>query len=383
MTKDWIFDLLLELTEKGYRAVVRRAPAGTASEPFVLPLQHPHNIGQQLLVESDDDSPLRSAQFALAREAGGTLFHAIFTGSILECWQQSWQQAYSSQATLRVQLTLDDLPLLRAVPWEYLYDDTREEFLALSVHTPLTRQQKTAHQIRPLTAAAPLRVLVVMAGPEGYPPLAVGRDWRALLDTVDYLAADGRMTFERLVRPTLFDLQRRLRQQPVHLLHFIGFAVNDPQLQCDVLVFEDEAGRGRAVSGEHFGRLLNDQDSLRLALLDVRNAARSQRIDPGSAIAEQLVRRGLPAALYLPSRLRGRPSLAFLHELYEGVANLRPVDEAVAEARRAALLEESGASWGLPQLVSRVGDGQLFARPLLHPTPAKPPRYLRSVLNKG
>lgn len=52
----------------------------------------------------------------------------------------------------------------------------------------------------------------------------------------------------------LLDLQRRLRQQPYHIIHFVGFAVHDTQTQAGVLVFEDEMGRGRVINGDHLGR---------------------------------------------------------------------------------------------------------------------------------
>ena len=71
-----------------------------------------------------------------------------------------------------MRLRLGDVLELRALPWEYLYDATRDEFIALSVHTPLTRFQERAHQVLPFAVDGPLRVLVVMAGPEGYPAFA-------------------------------------------------------------------------------------------------------------------------------------------------------------------------------------------------------------------
>ena len=384
MATEWIFDVLLDLTEDGYRATVRQSPAGTATIAFNPPLQRrdQHAIIQRLLVDPGDDDALRSTQFTLAREVGGKLFDTVFAGAILELWQESWRLAYASRASLRVQISFGDAPLLRALPWEYLYDETRDEFLALSVHTPLFRRQPAAHAIRPFVVAPPLHVLVVMAGPDGYPPLAIGRDWRDLIDSVDYLAADGRMTFERLSKPTLLDLQRRLRQRPFHIVHFVGFAVNDAQTESGVLIFEDEMGRGRAVSGEHLGKLLSDHYSLRLAVIDIRNAARASGIEPGAEVTEQLVRRGLPAAVFQPSRLRARPSLAFLHEFYGAIAAFRPVDVAMAEARRAIQLEESGASWGLPHLVSRIPNGQLFEQ-YTTPAPAPKPRlHVRSVLDR-
>lgn len=384
MTTNWGFDLLLDHTEDGYRATVQDSPAGQAARFFDLPfrLREQHVAVQRLLVNPGDDAQERNAQFALARELGGKLFDSLFAGPILALWQESWRRAYAARAVLRVRLGLSDVPELNALPWEYLYDDTRDEFLGLSVHTPLVRYQPLAHIIRPLPVEPPLRVLVVMAGPAGYPPLPVGRDWRNLIDTVDFLAADGRMTFERLARPTLLDLQRRLRQQQFHIVHFIGFAIRDAQSGEDVVLFEDEMGNGRTVSGQHLGQLLSDHYSVRLAILSVRNAVRTDGVDPAAYASEQLVRRGVPAAVYQPSKLRARPSLAFVHEFYAALAAFRPVDVAMADARRAIQLEEAGADWGLPRLVSRVPEGQLFERYAPPPPAPKPRLYMRSVLNQ-
>jgi hypothetical protein len=92
-----------------------------------------------------------------------------------------------------------------------------------------------------------------------------------------------------------------------------------------------------------------------------------------------LVRRGMPAAAFQPTKLLDRPSLAFVHEFYNALATFGSVDVAMAEARRAIELEEAGAGWGMPQLVSRVRDGRLFAHKP-SPVAAPKPRFnLRSV----
>ena len=378
---EWGFDLLLEQTEDGYRAAVLQSPAGDAQTPFVLPFKprEQHSVIQQLLADPGSDETRRAEQFMLARRVGGRLFDAIFHGPVMECWQASWRKAYQERATLHLRLRLGESPQLRSLPWEYLYDATRDEFLALSVHTPLVRYQELAYQILPFVVEPPLRVLVILAGPEGYPPLAIGREWRDLIDTVDFLAASRKILFERLGKPTLLDLQRRLRQQEYHIVHFIGFSLTDPQTQESVLMFEDEMGRGRAVSGQHLGRLFADHYPLRLALISSRNAARTPGIDPAAAVTEQLVHRGVPAAVFQPSKLMDRPSLAFVHEFYTALADFGAVDVAMAQARRAIQLEEAGAGWGMPQLVSRVPGGRLFQ---VKPPPAESPKprlNLRSV----
>lgn len=382
MAADWGFDLQLELTEDGYRTTVLESPLGSVTAPFTLPFKprEQHRIIQQLLQDPGADEARRSAQFAVARELGGHLFDALFHGAIRESWLASWRMAYQERVTLHLRLRLGDDPGIQAIPWEYLYDPTRDEFIALSVHTPLARYTGRAHQMLPLPVTPPLRVLVVMSGPEGYPPLPIGHEWRDLVDTVDYLAAEGRVVFERLARPTLLDLQRRLRQQEFHVLHFIGFAVQDPQTRESMLVFEDENERGRMVSGQHLGSLIADHYALRVALISSRNAARVPGIDPGAMVTEHLVQRGAPAAIFQPCKLLDRPSLAFVHQFYTMLADFHPVDLAVAEARRAVQLEEGGAGWGLPHLVSRIADGRLYMR-RGEPAKAAPPRLnVRPVL---
>jgi hypothetical protein len=383
MSVDLGFDLLLENTEDGYRAGVLQSPAGEAWTSFSLPFEprEQHAFVQQLLADAGKDDRLRADQFLLARKVGGRLFDAAFHDPLLPLWQESWRRAYNERTTLHLRLRLGDSPELRALPWEYLYDPTRDEFLALSVHTPLARYFERAHQVAPFPVDLPLRVLVVMAGPEGYPPLAIGREWRDMVDTVDYLAANRQVLFERLPRPTLLDLQRRLRQHQYHVVHFIGFSIYEPQTREGVLIFEDEMGRGRPVSGQHLGALLGDHYSLRLALVSSRNSARIPGIDPAAQVVEQIVRRGTPAAAFQPTKLLDRPSLAFVHDFYRALAKLGSVDVAMAEARRAVQLEEAGAGWGLPQLVSRVRDGKLFMLRPPPPAPAKPRFNLRSVFS--
>ncbi len=381
MTTDWGFDLLLEQGEEGYSANLLQSPAGPAAVTLVLPFQprEQHAFVQQLLADPGNDERQRADQFLLARRVGGRLFDAVFHGPMLAAWQESWRRAYAERATLHLRLRLGDVQELRALPWEYLYDATRDEFLALSVHTPFSRFHERAHQAAPFPVDLPLRVLVVMAGPEGYPPLAIGREWRDLVDSVDYLAANRQLLFERLPRPTLLDLQRRLRRQPYHVVHFIGFSIYEPQTREGVLIFEDEMGRGRPVNGQHLGALMGDHYSLRLVMVSSRNAARIPGIDPAAQVVEQIVRRGTPAAAFQPTKLLDRPSLAFVHDFYSALAKLGSVDVAMAEARRAVQLEEAGAGWGLPQLVSRVNDGKLFVLRPPPPPPPKPRFNLRSV----
>jgi hypothetical protein len=65
---------------------------------------------------------------------------------------------------LRIRLRLTGLPELANMPWEFLYDERAERFLALSYKTSIVRYLELANSIPPLTVKPPLHVLL-MASP--------------------------------------------------------------------------------------------------------------------------------------------------------------------------------------------------------------------------
>lgn len=119
---------------------------------------------------------------------------------------------------------------------------------------------------------------------------------------------------------------------------------------------------------------------MRLAVIEVRNAARIGGVDPAADVAEQLVRRGGPRSTSHLACVRALRWL-FCTRFTMRRGRFRPVDVAMTEARRVIQLEETGASWGLPHLVSRIPDGQLFEH-YTPPPPAPKLLGLRSVFTK-
>ena len=235
--------------------------------------------------------------------------------------------------------------------------------------------------------ARPLRVLVVVADAGGSVRIDSNREWLKLIDTLDYLGMDGRLVIERLERPTLFELQRRLRRQPYHVLHVIGHAFYDEAAQDGRLAIEDEVGHGRQLSGEHLGQILRDHYSTRLVILQSTGNVLDPR-NPLGLVAHSLVPRGIPAAIVLPYRLPDKLMLAFLHDLYTAVADCQPIDVAMVKARSALAREFPNHFWGMPWIVARTVDGYIFDDGS-RPKPAQPapgrrePSLLERVLRSN
>jgi hypothetical protein len=225
----------------------------------------------------------------------------------------------------------------------------------------MSRYTGLQHRILPTKATKPLRALVVVSGPSSYPRVDVEREWLSLLDSIDFLGAQRKMVVERLQKPTLLDLQRTLRQNEYQIIHFIGHGVVDKSTGEGQLVFEDEMGRSRLVNGQHLGALMRDHFTLRYMCLSGPTRTGVGTDYPALLdVARSLVQRGV-AAVVAPQLRVGQPAwLAFCQTLYRGLANLRRVDLAIVEARRAMAEERDDFGWGAPVLFSRCMDGYLF-----------------------
>ena len=366
------FDLAVEQTEDGYFVRVLASPAGEAVAAFRNPFSQREldELRQQLVAASDKGVPGADRQNALHR-CGEQLFQAVFSNNIRLCWEESNRLAYTQRLNLRLRLHLHSVPEFAELPWETLYDPFRREFLALAGHSPLVRFFDLKRLIVPLKVVPPLRMMVVLANPGGRPLYDEDDLWLSLVDALDYLAAEGKLILERLMRPTVHELQRCLRHNQYHLLHFVGHGLYDGLSQDFSLLFEDEMGRTRPVNSQHLGALLNDHFPLRLATFQACSTAEPSRRNPYSGVAQQLLRRGLPAAVAIQQPIASQTSLAFLNAFYRAIADYLPVDQVVTEARRALWSANQDPAWGSITLSLRIPDGSLFLHP---PQASEPPR---------
>jgi hypothetical protein len=367
------FDLVLDRTDDGCYCRVTKSPAGET----VVGLR-PTFTARELAAFEQSMADGRAhhgetpdALTQMARDYGRRLFQSVFYGSLLACLDDSERIAFQRQATLRLRFHLEAAPDLVRLPWEYLYDPARDQFLGLSAQTPTSRYFELMHRIPPVKPNGPIRILVVVAGPSTLPAISSDRRWIDLVDSVDFLGAQRRLILERLPRPTLLDLQRKLRQTQYHGIHFIGHYAPDRQTGEGQIILEDEVGRSRPISGEHLGGLLREHYDLRLVYLDGDGGGPR---DGGEAaiqdVANRLVRRGLGAVL--ASRLPiGHPvGLTLARHFYDAVSAGQPVDVAMQQARQAIFNQHRSILWGAPTLLTRVPDGRLFgddhlARPVL------------------
>jgi hypothetical protein len=356
------FDLTFQRTASGYQARVLGSPAGQAAIDFVLPFSE-LEIENFLLRFGRSRRPTRrlgSTQVEAARAFGGRLFEAAFQGEIRSCWRSSLEEAQRLDAGLRIRLRLADVPELNDLPWEFLLHPALDRFLALSAETPLVRYLDLPERVRPLAVKPPLEVLAVLSNPADFAQLDVEGEWRKLSSSLAALQERGLLRLRRLESATLPDLQRWLRRETCHVLHFVGHGGFDPRTDDGLMLFADERGRGREVSGQALGTLLHDHRPLRLVVLNACEGARTSRTDPFAGVAQSLVREGIPAVVAMQFEISDLAAIELSHELYSAIVDGYPIDAALGEARKALFFAGHELEWGTPVLYMRSPDGRLF-----------------------
>lgn len=362
-------DLQVQSTADGPICRIERSPAGNATAAFRAPFpeRELRDFWQRLSEPHQGSAERMAEQNAVAQQVGDRLFRAAFPQELHRCLHRSLDLAYQQRAQLRIRLSLEQAPELLHLPWEYLYDFVTREFLAQSIHTPLVRYVERLHQIQPVEVERPMRVLVVIASPKNHPPLHVEREWLSLVDTLDHLAVDGQMVVERLREPTLFGLQRQLREKRYHVLHFVGYGGFDNVSAESLLLFENRMGRSHFVSAQHLGTFLDNYASLQLCVLSYRQRDAAELRSPFVGAARGLLQRGLPGAVAFSHEPSPMAGISFFNAFYTALSALQPLDAAVTQARQAMLTEERSAAWGAPVCFTRTQDARIFYDPAQGP----------------
>lgn len=382
-------------------SLTAESPAGRAQAQITLPFGDSEIAAGLALLGRAEPKPTRAAMDTFARDFGARLFRALISDqpTIRRLYDLTLERAGGSG--VRLTITQGALagrpdPLLR-VPFELLRDPERD-FLALSRSTPVVRGRFGITPRPPAEIAPPLRVLVVIASPDGLAPLDVEAEWSRLDAATRPLQTAGLLTLVRLQRASAIDVQRRLRAEEFHVIHFIGHSDYDSTQDQGVIILEHEDGsrRPQLVSAEQIGRELGEETTIRLVVLNTCRSGQPAESDALRGLASNLALRGVPAIVAMQFPISDSAARNFAEEFYHALADFMPIDEAVSEGRRAIVNRGSGTSaaeWATPVLYLRADSAVLFRRisaatPPSKPTPApvdeaRPPRRIPPVYAIG
>jgi hypothetical protein len=294
------------------------------------------------------------------QDFGRALFDALFTDDLRSIYDRTRFEARSQNRGVRLRLHILS-PQLAALPWEFLYDPRQNEFVCLSRNTPVVRYLEAAHSLEPLAVKAPLRILGMIASPQGLPQLDVAREKQRMEEALKNLQTAGLVELKWLEGQTWRDLQRAMRGGPWHVFHFVGHGAFDRNADEGIIMLADEYGDPNRMEATELAVLLADHNSLRLTVLNACEGGRSGGRDIFSSSASILVSRGIPAVVAMQYPITDRAAIEFARSFYEAVADDVSVDAATVEARKAIRVAMPNTfEWGTPVLYMRSASGVLF-----------------------
>jgi hypothetical protein len=355
------FDLVIEQKGDRYRARVLSSPAGQAEVEFDS-LFSPLELENFVLRMGRPQRGMRridSTEMATIKNFGTRLFRTVFNDDVYACYLRSIDNTLNQDKGLRIRLRIN-VPEFHDLPWEYLYNPQFDQFLALSKDTPIIRYIELPYSTRALPVKTPMKILVMISSPDGYPALDVEKEWDKLNRALKPLIDQDLVILDKLEHPTLSGLQKRLRQEQVHIFHYIGHGKYFEDKQDGMLLLEDEHRRGKPTSGQHLGAILHDHHQLRLVVLNACEGARTSAEDPYAGVAQTLVRQGIPAVLAMQFEIFEDAAMTLAQEFYSAIVDGYPVDAALSEARKAIFASNNDVEWGTPVLFMRTPNGVLF-----------------------
>ena len=237
---------------------------------------------------------------------------------------------------------------LEQVPWEYARG--KEDFL-VCLRPFLRGLPREKRQPDPDLTGVRLHITAVPSNPiaESIPPLNIAGEWQRLEESVEEL--EHHITLERLHPPTLRNLRERVGHAQHRVLHFMGHGGRGPQ--GNYLVFETTNAAPDAVTARDLQFQVGN--SVYLACLMACVSA-----EPGptplSNIAHALVSAGVPFAMGMRFVIPDAAAIAFSRLFYGELARGSSVSEAVFQARRELLRQQTESAWlvGVPVLYTSL-----------------------------
>ena len=295
----------------------------------------------------------------LLKRLGNILFNAIFYKNISNQFAAVKAGAENAGRGVRLRLIFES-PQMAAIPWEFLYDESTNTFLANDPKTALSRYIDVPlkkHDIKP--ANLPLRMLLVISGPKNLDPLDSAGEEKLIKKALEKLISTNMIEIDTITNATIDSIYQRLSEseRPYNVLHFIGHGIFKNDKGHVALV--DDDGRARLLDDEAFANLFLGKRGLGLIILNSCEGATTSSGQAFRGMAPRLVQRGIPAVIAMQYSIQDITAKIFAEEFYRGLARGNPVDEAVQSARNLISIKTKldNRDFATPVLFMRAKDG--------------------------
>lgn len=365
------FDLHIWRAGDQYLAEVTRSPAGPSEQEVLRwPFRdQPHEtlllrLENAILKASGYRRGPASAEEDVLREFGTGAFRAVLkeSNSVADRYRESLALVEQQPDTgLRLNLRVDS-PELSMLPWEYVFDDSRqtEHFICLRPASPLVRFMSFTGNVQ-LPVNGPLRILGMIANPRA--DLRAEEERRRIEEALeDEEIPRDAVHFRWVQGGTLDHLFHQMQKGPWHVFHFIGHGGADHHVDSDgtmrtegYVLMEDGLGGEVKVPASQLGITLGGEN-VRLAVFNCCDSARGTGF---SSVGAAVVGEGVPIVVAMQFAITDTSAARFAAMFYKSLISGQPVERALTVARRFMWLA-SKVEWGIPVMFTRARSGVLF-----------------------
>lgn len=303
----------------------------------------------------------RKTNTDLLKGLGNELYQALFPKKIYGQLRATMAGAQANGYAVRLRLVFDS-PELAALPWEFLYDEATNTFLANNTQTALSRYIDIPLQKRDLqTATLPLKILVVISSPSDLLGLDVDTEAKLIREALQKHIDAGQIQLDVLPEATIRNINQKLREKPYNVFHFIGHGIFENNQGFIALV--DTEGKSKLLDDETFANFFLGNQKVGLAVLNSCEGTGMSSQQVFAGIAPNLVRRGIPAVVAMQYPIFDRTAKLFADEFYRTLAVGYPVDAAIQTTRNAISMEIGldKRDFATPVLYMRAKDGIILS----------------------
>jgi CHAT domain-containing protein len=297
----------------------------------------------------------------LYKNLGRQLYDLIFPGAIHTHLQKTEAVARDRRQKIRIRLDVE-VEMLARLPLEFLYREDRGHFLAIDPHTALSRYLHLSYprnSVRRRTG--PLHMLVIISSPSDQVSLDVNQWSRIIAQALTEPVKQQRLELEFVTNATHEEISRALLQHKPDIIQFVGHGIYEDETGYLALMNED--GTTWLVDDDSFANLfLGSLDNLGLVCLASCESATSDNPQGFLGLTPQLIRRGVPAVIAMQYSVKVSTAELFLRHLYQNIAQRKPIDWAIQQARNAVSVRKgsNNREFATPVLYMRAEDGNIF-----------------------
>ncbi|MBN1121091.1 MAG: CHAT domain-containing protein [Anaerolineae bacterium] len=260
---------------------------------------------------------------------GQALYRSMFTPDVAAAFDEA-RRNLKSDTGIRLRLNIEPAALA-ALPWELMHDG--REFLTVRSSFPLVRTMGSEQIMPRMTIRGPLRILYIGASPQTLPPLNLEGP---ALDLQDMLGRENarRIQFDIMMDATLENLRTELLKD-YHVLCFAGHGDES----C--IYLDDGYGGAQEISARGLARELDGKSTRMLFLASCETGAAVEEGGQLEGFARQVARLAeLPAVAAMQYAVSDYRANRLTARFFEVLAAFRPVDVALAEARKVTISQD-------------------------------------------